>query len=390
MSFDDDETLDELEPIKVRKDVQDFAVQSFEEAAIEIGAVTHRGAVRSRNEDQFAVVRRKRSSEVLASSLSDHDLPRDQDEAWLLVVADGLGGQVSGQVASATAIRAVLKCAGDLSSWVMRPLGGLREDLEERVGLYRDAINREMQAQVEANPSLAGMATTMTSAYLFGRHAVIVNVGDSRSYLIRNNELRQITNDHTLAKQLEEHGMPMEVTHAYRNVLTRCLDTSGKPATFDLFHLSLQPGDRLLLCSDGLTDMVSDSDMLQVIRAADSTAEACRMLAATAMRNGGKDNITLVLAHVTNLNVASTHELEETIQSRFNHVIDRLKSDQCCLRIVPSRTRSLSLLPQPQEVLASRRQTVENRRHTRLRVVLVRRRALSSRMLRADCARGES
>ena len=146
MSFDDDETLEELEPIKVRKDITDFAVQSFEEAAIPIGAVTHRGAVRSRNEDQFAVVRRKRSSEVLASSLSDHDLPRDQDEAWLLVVADGLGGQVSGQVASATAIRAVLKCAGDLSSWVMRPLGGLREDLEED-GVAEDEIEKRIQEE---------------------------------------------------------------------------------------------------------------------------------------------------------------------------------------------------------------------------------------------------
>ena len=310
MSFDDDETLDELDPVEVQHDI---AVQSFEESSLEIGAVTHRGAVRSRNEDQYAVVRRTRSSEVLACSLPDEDLPMDHDEAWLLVVADGLGGQVSGQVASATAIRAVLKCAGDLSSWVMRPLGGLREDLEERVGLYCEAVNREMLAQVEANPSLAGMATTMTSAYLFGHHAILVNVGDSRSYLIRNNRLRQITDDHTLANQLQEHGLPSEVTHAYRHVLTRCFDTSGKPASFDLFHLALRPGDRLLLCSDGLTDMVSDNNLLQIIRFAESTAEACRMLAATALRNGGKDNITLVLAHVTSSQDALDAESVETI-----------------------------------------------------------------------------
>jgi protein phosphatase len=96
-------------------------------------------------------------------------------------------------------------------------------------------------------------------------------------------------------------------------VLTRCFDTSGKPASFDLFHLALRPGDRLLLCSDGLTDMVSDSNLLQIIRIAESTAEACRMLAATALRNGGRDNITLVLAHVTNLESVSESELAEKI-----------------------------------------------------------------------------
>ena len=168
-----------------------------------------------------------------------------------------------------------------------------------------------MQAQVEANPRLAGMATTMTSAYLFGNHAVITNVGDSRSYLIRDNQLQQITNDHTLAEQLKEHGLPAEVTHAYRNVLTRCFDTSGKPASFDLFHMNLLPGDRLLLCSDGLTDMVSDDDLLQIVRMSDSTAEACRMLTSTALRNGGKDNITLVLAHVNPSDSETVIDLQE-------------------------------------------------------------------------------
>jgi protein phosphatase len=310
MSFDDDETLDELDPIEIQQEV---SVQTFAESLLDIGAVTHRGVVRSRNEDQFAVIRRRRTSEVLACSLPEKDLPSDLDDAWLLVVADGLGGQVSGQVASATAIRAVLEFAGELSSWVMGPLGGLREDLEERVGLYCEAINREMQAQVEANPSLAGMATTLTSAYVFGNDAAVVNVGDSRSYLIRNEELRQITSDHTLAQQLRDHGLPAKVTHAYRNVLTRCFDTSGKPANFDLYHIKLQPGDRLLLCSDGLTDMVSDAELLQIIRVADTTADACRMLAATALRNGGKDNVTLVLAHVTDSGsrfVSERHEMK--------------------------------------------------------------------------------
>ena len=299
---DDEETLEDVTPIPAHDKV---AVQCFEEAHLEIGAVTHRGAVRSRNEDQYAVIRRRRTSDVLACSLGEAGWSADMAEAWLLVVADGLGGQVSGQVASATAVRAVLKFANDLSSWIMRPIGDIREDIEERVGLYCEAINREMQAQVEADPSLAGMATTMTSAYMFGKRAAITNVGDSRSYLIRNEELTQITRDHTLAEQLKDHGLPSEVTHAYRNVLTRCFDTTGKPASFDLFLIKLQPGDRLLLCSDGLSDMVSDAQLLRIIGMADSTADACRIMTQTALRNGGRDNITLLLAHELNTNSAA-------------------------------------------------------------------------------------
>jgi protein phosphatase len=157
------------------------------------------------------------------------------------------------------------------------------------------------------------MATTLTTAYVYGSNATVCNLGDSRSYLIRNHELQQITRDHTLAEELRSHGMPTHVTHAYRNVVTRCFDTSGKPANFDLFHLDLRSDDRLLLCSDGLTNMVSDSELMQIIRVAESTEEACRMLAATALRNGGKDNITLILAHLTGADSSPIVEASETL-----------------------------------------------------------------------------
>lgn len=308
MIDDQDETVDEVEPVESRDRVN---VHAFEEPFIEIGAVTHPGAVRARNEDQFAIIRRRRVGEVLASSLEEVRSHDEQDEAWMLVVADGLGGQVSGQIASATAVRAVLKLSGELSSWVMRPMGSLREDIEERIGLYCEAISREMHAKVKADPSLNGMATTMTTAYLFGRNVVVANVGDSRSYLIRDQELKQITKDHTLEQKMKESGLPNEVTHAYRNVVTRCFDTSGNPAQFDLFHFALKPGDRLLLCSDGLTDMVPDNDLLGIIQMADSTAEACRMMTATALRNGGKDNITLVLVHLKDFQFPGDQDLDD-------------------------------------------------------------------------------
>jgi protein phosphatase len=217
----------------------------------------------------------------------------------LLAVADGLGGQVSGEVASATAIRAILKLAAELSSWVMRPTEGFRNDIDERVELYSQAINREMRAQAESNPSLAGMATTLTVAYIFGSSAVVMNVGDSRSYLFRAGQMQQITRDHTLAQSLQDKGIPPEATRIYTNVLTRCFGTDGDPVRGDVFHLTLSEGDQILLCSDGLTDMIPDPTILKLVTSATCTKDACEQLVASALDHGGRDNITVVLATVT-------------------------------------------------------------------------------------------
>ena len=113
MGFKDDETIDDDESTGFLPDP--IHVEAFDEEDIKIAAVTHRGAVRSRNEDQYAIVQRTRGSEILASSLGNEFEKTETDLAWLLVVADGLGGQVSGQVASATAVRAVLRYSRELS-----------------------------------------------------------------------------------------------------------------------------------------------------------------------------------------------------------------------------------------------------------------------------------
>ena len=295
MTFNDEDTVEDLLYASFADDV---TAQSFTEPGIEIGATTHRGRVRSRNEDQYAVVRRTRSSRVLASSVEDIELPATEDHAWLLAVADGLGGEVSGHVASATAIRAILSFAGEISSWIMRPTDGLREDFVERVELYAQAINRDLQEQAESDPTLAGMATTLTAAYLYGSDAVITNVGDSRSYLIRANEIHQITTDHTVAQDMRDEGLSSEASHPYRNLLTRCFNTVADPVSVDLFHVKLRPGDRILLCTDGLTDMVANRAILHIATATALPSEACEQLVAKALENGGRDNITVVLAGV--------------------------------------------------------------------------------------------
>lgn len=278
-------------------------VKSFECPYVAISALTHPGAVRDNNEDQYAIIRRVRQSEVLAKSFSigDSDLRDDNLEAFWLLVADGLGGQVSGEVASETAIRAVMQYASEISSWIMRPLGEIRADLEKRLQLYGDAISRAMRERVEERPELTGMATTLTSVYLFGNQAAVLNVGDSRTYLFRQRELTQLTEDHTLSQQLQRQGLPEKMADAYRNVVTRCFDTSGNATAFDLSLVNLEEGDQLLLCSDGLSDMVSDTEMCQLFLRASDVRSVCSDLVNAALRNGGRDNVTAVVATIGEL-----------------------------------------------------------------------------------------
>lgn len=289
---------DTVEIVRKIRNLGEIVAEAFDDPGLSVAALTNVGRVRRTNEDQFAIVRRTRQAEVLASSLAEKHLPGELHFAWLLAVADGLGGHVSGEIASATAMSTILNFANNLSSWVMKPTDGLREDFKERVELYASAIQTQLREQAATNPALAGMATTVTAAYIYGDSALLVNLGDSRSYLIRSGNISQITRDHTLGRDLQETGLPPEATRPYRNILTRCFNTGGADVDIDLFHLDLEQGDQILLCSDGLTDMVSDRQILDLIRSAETVKLASERLVEAALRNGGRDNVTVVLAQV--------------------------------------------------------------------------------------------
>ena len=295
MSIDEDDTVEDLLALSANDPID---VEVLQEETVEISAVTHRGRVRSNNEDQFAVVRRTRSGVVLASSIDNKKLAHQDRTAWLMCVADGLGGEVSGEVASATAVQSILDFASEMSNWIMQPTEDLQLDIAKRVMLYSQVIKCDLRAKAEKNPDLDGMATTLTAAYVYGDSALIVNVGDSRSYLLGNEGLRQITRDHTVAQDLLDAGAPPESTRAYGNVLTRCFGTDGEPVPVDVFHVKLSVNDRILLCSDGLTDLVTDQEISELIANAKSTGDACESLVSAALLAGGRDNITLVLARM--------------------------------------------------------------------------------------------
>jgi len=206
----------------------------------------------------------------------------------LLAVADGMGGHAAGEVASAAVI-AALEQLEELGVNAGDPQEALREAVQE--------ANASLRDMVAADNELQGMGTTVTAVLTDGAYTWLAHVGDSRAYLLRGGELRQLTRDHTFVQQLVDEGRISAEdasTHPQRNYITRALD--GRDGVeLDLDRLDLQPGDRLLLCSDGLSGVVSDDSIADVLSGS-TPEQAVQRLVDLALRGGGPDNITCIVA----------------------------------------------------------------------------------------------
>src|SRR4051812_17982492 len=217
----------------------------------------------------------------------------NQDSAFVgptcVLVADGVGGGAAGEVASATTAYAVsasaLMHAGEDPATVLRDAIGLAQE--------------QIRAGVLADPDRAGMATTLTAVVTDGKTFVLAHLGDSRGYVFRDGELTRVTRDHTYVQDLVDQGRLEEerlAEHPWRNVVMRTVNGSHEGVP-DILALYLQPGDRILLASDGLTDLV-DEAVIEETLATRSDDDAVSGLVAAALGRGGRDNITCVLATV--------------------------------------------------------------------------------------------
>lgn len=225
---------------------------------------THQGMVRDNNEDS-----------VFPTASGD------SDEHAVLIVADGMGGHVAGEVASRIAINAA-------ASTELDPV--------DRVA----AGNRAIREEVARDPSLEGMGTTMTLLAIDGDVATLAHVGDSRAYLLRQGELSQLTEDHTVAAEYVAMGQlsPEEAgSHPQRHMLTKTLGLT-RFVNVDEYKVDLSRGDRILICSDGLTEMVDDKTIARTLSSG-SPDEVVWKLVEMANEAGGVDNITVVVVEVT-------------------------------------------------------------------------------------------
>jgi protein phosphatase len=270
---------------------------------LKAAALTDRGQMRPINED---TVFQKVTEETYADALG------------LFIVADGLGGRLAGEAASYWAVESIKNSLSDLinhrdpratHSFTRQELEDLMaadfedpDNLKERVIAAVEKANRVVRDYARHKPDEArGAGSTISMALVDGREAVIANVGDSRTYLLRAGQLGQITKDHSLVQRLIDEGRIQEsdrYTHPNRNLVYRSLGAK-EIVDVDVFAVSLLPNDILLLCTDGLWEMIQNpTQIASIIQSAASLETACQRLIDTANAAGGEDNIGVVLAKV--------------------------------------------------------------------------------------------
>src|SRR5436190_6554170 len=266
----------------------------------DVSGVTHTGRVRPNNEDHFLVTKATRGLETMQTSLPAGDVPERTDEInYVMVVADGMGGHAAGEVASRLAIGALVGLALQIPDWIFWVDDEHTPEIERRTREVVQQVGSMLIERGREDATLRGMGSTLTAARTVGHDLLIVHVGDSRAYLFRAGRLERLTKDHTYAQLLLDAGhlSPGDATLSRcRHILTNALGGSADEVEVDVDLLHLEDGDRLMLCSDGLTDGVDDAMIAVALGDAQSSADICQKLLQCALDAGGRDNITVIVS----------------------------------------------------------------------------------------------
>ncbi len=271
----------------------------------DVAAITDIGRVRETNEDAYLVGRIGRYFERLSSNLPDVLVPaRSEECGTLMMVADGMGGMAGGEVASHTAIARMVQMVFASPKWALKLDDPSTREAEiqqmwARGRAYLAAAHAAVRGRAAADPNLAGMGTTLTSAYSVGTDLFVLHVGDSRAYLFHDGRVQKITRDHTMAQSFLDMGIIREEdseAQRLRRVLTQAVGGPGEEVDADLHALKIGHGDRLVLCTDGLTNLLDEEEMAETLGAGGSSQDACRALVDLALDYGGLDNITAIVA----------------------------------------------------------------------------------------------
>lgn len=260
--------------------------------------VTDKGKVRSMNEDQFLIAELTKAMRIWQTTLSEPKVQIGEERGHLFLVADGMGGHRAGERASALAVAAIEHFTLNSFKWFF---GSDGHEAKRVLAQFQSAfVQADAQIAEEGaeNPELKGMGTTVTMAFQLGPQLCVVHVGDTRAYLYRDKELHQLTKDHTLEAEMLQSGAlqpGQTIGHRFRHVITNVVGGPEAGVKVEARALEVRAGDRLLLCSDGLTGPVTD-DFIAATLEADVTPEAAaKTLMARATEGPASDNITLIV-----------------------------------------------------------------------------------------------
>ena len=267
---------------------------------VDFGAISDVGKVRTNNEDHFRIARISRTMETLMSNLPPGQVPDYfEDVAYGMVVADGMGGEAAGEVASMMAITIGVNLRLNDVKWNLKINEQEAKDLMDRACRMIHQIDEALAERGRSDPALHRMGTTLTVTYSVGDDLFLFHVGDSRAYLCRGGGLRRLTRDHTVAQALADAGRigAEEVaSHRMRHVLTNVMGSQTGQLHVEMLQVRLWDGDRVLLCTDGLTEMVHEDEILEILRGIEGSGQACRAVVDMALQHGGKDNVTVLIA----------------------------------------------------------------------------------------------
>lgn len=267
---------------------------------IDVFGLTHIGKVRSENQDHFLICSLHQYMKVHGTSLPDQDLAMSPKRlAFLGMVADGVGGNAAGEAASRLALSAVASYVSEsLNCYYVNDTRHEEHFTNALHDSVRNCHDRVLM-DTERNPLHKGMATTLTLVISVWPRAYVVQVGDSRTYLLRDRKLLQLTRDQTIAQDLVDAGAldPGEAEKSrWKKVLSSCIGGKGVGPVVGAFEVNW--GDTILLCSDGLTKHLDDNEITAYLTKAEGAKIACEGLLEQALERGGEDNITIVVGRL--------------------------------------------------------------------------------------------
>jgi protein phosphatase len=265
---------------------------------LDVSAQSVGGKSRLHNTDHYLVLQLRREMGALLTSLSDLDLPPPFSEnAYALLVADGLGDETGGARASRLALSALAHLAVQYGQWNVRIAAHTSSLIAEQGDFFYRRMNEIVVQAGRAHAELGDMATSLTTLYVVEDDLFFSHIGHSRAYLFRDGVLIQLTATHTLDGL--NAGRPVPIERAKRDsghVITAALGTHPTLASLEVEQIKLLPGDRLLLCTNGLTDAVGEDEMASALAARRRPVEECRWLTDRAVAAGSQDDVTVIVA----------------------------------------------------------------------------------------------